>query len=138
MEIFQNQGVYNQAIVKKTKYFHLSNQNTGKPLDLFQSSLQQERMARDFEIWMWFVWKASQTEKIQSKSCFPLPFPSIFNEKKKTTAILEWSSKHTYAWQMVYVIVKELILGQNDLQTAQFIFLAALSHSLSKGQHKSN
>ena len=43
-----------------------------------------------------------------------------------------------YAWQMVYVIVKELILGQNDLQTAQFIFLAALSHSLSKGQHKSN
>ena len=51
-------------------------------------------MARDFEIWMWFVWKASQTEKIQPKSCFPLPFPSIFNEKKKTTAILEWSSKH--------------------------------------------
>ena len=40
-KFFQNQGVYNQAIVKKTKYFHLSNQNTGKPLDLFQSSLQQ-------------------------------------------------------------------------------------------------
>ena len=43
-----------------------------------------------------------------------------------------------YAWQMVCVIVKELISGQNDLQTVQFIFPAALSHSLSKGQHKSN
>ena len=47
---FSKIKLYNQAIVKKTKYFHLSNQNTGKPLDLFQSSLQQERMARDFEI----------------------------------------------------------------------------------------
>lgn len=30
-----------------------------------------------------------------------------------------------YAWQMACVIVKELISGQNDLQTVQFIFPAA-------------